>query len=134
MRYLLDTHTWIWMHACPERLSKRAAQLIEACGAHMQDELLLSMISLWEVCKLVEKGRIRLFEDLEVWLESALDVPDLHLIPLDLAVLHRSTTLPPPFHADPADQMIVASARLRDATIITRDKLLHDYPHVKTVW
>jgi PIN domain nuclease of toxin-antitoxin system len=134
MRFLLDTHTWIWMHAAPELLSKRAARLIEGGGEQAQDELLLSMISLWEVCKLVEKGRIHLFEDLEVWVESALDIPGLQLVPLDFAVLHRSTTLPPPFHVDPADQMIVASARLRDATIITRDKLLHDYPHVKTVW
>jgi PIN domain nuclease of toxin-antitoxin system len=132
MNYLLDTHTWIWMHTCPDELSPTAARIIERSGA--ADQFLLSAISLWEVCKLVEKGRIRLFGDLESWVESALNVPRLRVVPLDFKVFHRATTLPQPFHSDPADQMIVATARLRDATIITKDKLLHDYPHVKSVW
>jgi PIN domain nuclease of toxin-antitoxin system len=132
MNYLLDTHTWIWMHAVPEELSPTAVRIIEGCGP--EDELLLSAISIWEVCKLVEKGRIALFEDLESWVGAALDVPGLRIVPLDFKVFYRSTTLPQPFHSDPADQMIVATARLRDATIITKDKLLQDYPHVKSVW
>ena len=132
MIYLLDTHTWIWMHAFPGKLSATAAKLIT--GAGKEDVLLLSAISIWEVCKLVEKDRIRLFEDLESWIESALDTPGLRVVPLDSKVFYRSTTLPQPFHSDPADQMIVATARLRDATIITKDKLLLNYPHVKSVW
>jgi PIN domain nuclease of toxin-antitoxin system len=132
MTYLLDTHTWVWMHAFPEELSREAARTIKSAGE--DDEFLLSAISMWEVCKLVEKDRIRLFEDLEVWMSSALDVPQLHVVPLDFKVFYRSTTLPQPFHSDPADQMIVATARLRDATIITKDRLIRDYPHVKTLW
>lgn len=132
MNYLLDTHTWIWMHAFPEKLSRTAIGLLEKCGE--RDTLMISAISLWETCKLVEKGRITLFEDLETWVASALDTPHLRVVPLDLRIFLRSTTLPPVFHSDPADQMIVATARLFDATIITKDKLLHDYPHVKTVW
>jgi PIN domain nuclease of toxin-antitoxin system len=132
MNYLLDTHTWIWMHAFPDKLSAKAKAAIK--GRNADDELMLSSISIWEVCKLVEKGRISLFEDLEAWVTSALDIPDLRLVPLDFRVFHRSTTLPQPFHSDPADQMIVATARLRDATIITKDKLLRQYPHVKSLW
>ncbi len=131
MRYLLDTHTWIWMHAFPEKLSKEAARVLEGAG---DAEFLLSAISIWEICKLVEKNRIRLFEDLEEWTASALDVPRLNVIPLDFKVFSRSTTLPQPFHSDPSDQMIVATARLHDATIITEDRLLRSYPHVKTLW
>jgi PIN domain nuclease of toxin-antitoxin system len=132
MKYLLDTHTWVWMQAFPDRLSDKAKQTVT--GLSEEDELLLSAISIWEVCKLVEKGRISLFEDLEAWVEQALDVPGLHIVALDFRVFHRSSTLPPPFHSDPADQMIVATARLRDATIITKDKLIRQYPHVKTLW
>lgn len=132
MTYLLDTHTWVWMHAFPEKLSKEAARTLK--GAGKKDELLLSAISIWEVCKLVEKDRIRLYEDLEVWMTAALDVPHLSVVELDFKVFYRSTSLPQPFHPDPADQMIVATARLRDATIITKDKLIRDYPHVKTLW
>ncbi len=132
MTYLLDTHTWIWMHAFPEMLSAKAKQTVT--GLAETDQLWLSAISLWEVCKLVEKGRISLFEDLETWVERALDVPGLRVVPLDFRVFHRSSTLPPPFPADPAAQMIVATARLRDATIVTKDRLIRDYPHVKSLW
>lgn len=132
MKYLLDTHTWIWMSAFPDRLSPTCVNLFKNLGE--PDELLLSAISLWEVCKLVEKNRITLLADLEEWVASALDMPGLRLVPLDFRVFLRSTTLPQPFHSDPADQMIVATARLQDATIVTKDKLLQDYPHVKTLW
>ncbi|MBN1676710.1 MAG: type II toxin-antitoxin system VapC family toxin [Kiritimatiellae bacterium] len=132
MKYLLDTHTWIWMNAFPEEIPRSVAKLVERLGD--EDELLLSAISILELCKLVEKGRVRLFEDLEVWVETALDTPRLRVVPVDFRVFYRSTTLPAPFHSDPADQMIVATARLEDATIITRDKLLRNYPHVKTCW
>ena len=132
VKYLLDTHTWIWLHAAPEELSAPCLALLRDLGA--RDELLLSAISLWELCKLVEKRRITLRKDLDAWVRSALDVPRLRVVPLDFTVFHRSTTLPPPFHADPADQMIVATARLLDATIVTRDGLLREYPHVRTFW
>ena len=132
MNYLLDTHTWIWTQAFPEKLSAKAKRIIQGLGG--DDELMLSTISIWEVCKLGEKGRISLFDDLESWVTAALDINGLRLVPLDFKVFHRSTTLPAPFHSDPADQMIVATARLRDATIITKDKLIHQYPHVKSLW
>lgn len=132
MNYILDTHVWIWMHSFPELLSPRVAGLLQEPAE--DDAFLLSAISIWEVCKLVEKGRIRLYEDLETWVERALDVPLLRVVPLDFKVFYRSTTLPQPFHTDPADQMIVATARLCDATVITKDNLIRDYPHVKTVW
>jgi len=132
MTYLLDTHTWIWMHSFPDQLSKPVAELL----THLEkdDALLLSAISLWEICKLIEKGKIVLREDLAVWVKAALNVPGLRVVPLDFEVFLGSTTLPQPFHNDPADQMIVATARLRDATIVTKDRQLHAYEHVRTVW
>jgi len=132
MNYLLDTHTWVWMHAFPEKLSATAVEILKDAGK--RDVVMLSAISIWEVCKLVEKNRITLFEDLEAWVTSALDVRGLRVVPLDFQVFYRSTTLPQPFHTDPADQMIVATARLFDATIVTKDRLLRSYPHVKSVW
>ena len=132
MKYILDTHTWIWMQAFPDMLSAKAKRTVT--GLTEEDELLLSAISIWEVCKLVEKGRISLFEDLEAWVEQALDVTGLRVVPLDFRVFQRSTSLPPPFNSDPADQMIVATARLRDATVITKDRLIRKYPHVKSLW
>ncbi len=132
MNYLLDTHVWVWMHSFPELLSPKARKI--ASGSAEDGVLMLSAISIWEVCKLVEKGRIRLFEDLEAWVDAALDVPGLRVIPLDLRVFHRSTTLPQPFHSDPADQMIVATARIHDAVVVTRDSSIRGYPHVRSAW
>jgi PIN domain nuclease of toxin-antitoxin system len=131
MRYLLDTHAWIWWNSRPEALSPKVLKLIQR-GEH--DELLLSAISVWEFSKLVEKGRLTLACDGWSWLKEALAMPGLRLVELSPEVAWQSTQLPPPFHDDPADQMIVATARLENATVITTDRLIRDYPHVRAVW
>ena len=132
MKYVLDTHTWIWMHSFPEKLSPGVVKKLTTLKS--EDALVLSAISLWEICKLVERGRIQLFEDLEEWVKQALDVPGLQVHPLDFRVFYKSTTLPGEFHKDPADQMIVATARLCDGVLITKDHQIQGYPHVKTFW
>ena len=132
MKYLLDTPTWIWANSFPELLSPTVVDTLEALT--QEDNLLLSAISLWEVCKLVEKGRIQIFSDLEEWVRQALDIPGLQVVPLDFRVFYKSTTLPGAFHRDPADQMIVATARLTDAVILTKDQRIRDYPYVKSIW
>jgi PIN domain nuclease of toxin-antitoxin system len=132
VKYLLDTHTWIWLNSAPDRLSEKVRRRLTSLGR--DDDLLLSAISLWELCKLAEKGRITLYEDLGSWARSALDMSGLRVIPIGFEIALASTTLPQPFHQDPADQMIVATARLHDATILTKDRLLLDYPHVRSLW
>jgi PIN domain nuclease of toxin-antitoxin system len=131
MKYLLDTHAWIWWNSRPEALSQKALKLIQR-GEY--DELLLSAISLWEFSKLVEKKRLTLACSGWAWLEQALEMPGLRIVGLSPAVAWESTQLPPPFHDDPADQMIVATARLENATVITADRSIQNYPHVRTVW
>jgi len=132
MNYLIDTHVWIWMNSFPELLSARVRRKLESLEP--SDSLLISAISLWEVCKLVEKKKIHLVADLEAWVQNALEMPRLRVVPLDFPVFLRSTTLPGRFHADPADQMIVAAARLNDAVIITKDRQIRNYRHVRTFW
>jgi PIN domain nuclease of toxin-antitoxin system len=130
--FLLDTHVWIWWHMRPEQLSRRALDAIST--AQQSDELLLSAISAWEFCKLLENGRLRISCDPEAWLEGALEMPGLRLIALTPRIALKSTTLPRPFHTDPADQIIVATAREMNATLLTRDQRLLEYPHVRTIW
>jgi PIN domain nuclease of toxin-antitoxin system len=132
MKYLLDTHAWIWWHVAPERLSASAAAIIDAPDA--DDELLLSAISPWEFSKLLEKGRLAVSTDPEAWIEKALTLPGLGLVPLTPRIAYRSTVLPQPFHRDPGDQILVATARDLDAVLITKDERLREYPHVKTLW
>ncbi len=76
---------------------------------------------------------ITLYEDIESWVQAALDMPNLRVIPLEFRIFYKFTILPQPFHKDPADQMIVATARIHDATIITQDRLIRNYENVKTV-
>ncbi len=132
MKYLLDTHVWIWWHMHPQNLSRKITSLIKKKDRY--EELLLSAISPWEFSKLLEKGRIGISCDPESWINSALDMSKLRLVPLSPVLAYRSTILPPPFHGDPADQIIVATAREEKATILTRDKIILKYKHVRSLW
>ena len=88
----------------------------------------------WEFGKLLEKKRIGISCDPEEWFRVALEMPKLRLVPLTPTLSYRSTTLPQPFHGDPADQIIVATAREENATVLTKDNLIRQYKHVRTLW
>ncbi|HIG29822.1 MAG TPA: type II toxin-antitoxin system VapC family toxin [Verrucomicrobiales bacterium] len=132
MKYLLDTHTWIWWHMKPNRLSKKVRSLISNKKAY--EELLISAISPWEFCKLIEKGRLGIIGNPKEWLSAAFTMPKLRLVPLTPGIAYQSTILPPPFHNDPADQIIVATAQDQGATILTKDRLMLDYREASTLW
>jgi PIN domain nuclease of toxin-antitoxin system len=132
MKYILDTHVWIWWNMNPEKLSSAVRKLIEMTSKY--EELLLSAISPWEFSKLLEKRKLAISIDPEDWIRLALEMPKLRLLPLSPVLAYRSTILPPPFHDDPADQIIVASAREEGATVLTSDDRIRSYKHVKTLW
>ncbi len=131
VKYVLDTHVWIWWHMQPKRLSSKVKKAIADSAV---DALLLSAISTWEFCKLIEKGKLGISCDPEVWMREALDMPRLRLVPITPRIAYCSTALPSPFHSDPADQIIAATAREENAVLLTRDKLMHEYAHVRTMW
>ena len=132
MKYLLDTHTWIWWHIRPQNLSEKVTYLIGDTSRY--SELLLSAISPWEFSKLVEEGRLGISHDPEGWINSALDMPKLRLVSLSPVIAYRSTILPQPFHKDPADQIIVATAREENAVILSKDERILSYEHVRSLW
>ncbi|MCA9448644.1 MAG: type II toxin-antitoxin system VapC family toxin [Candidatus Omnitrophica bacterium] len=132
MKYLLDTHTWVWWHTQPDRISEKVMEVLT--DGDQIEELLLSAISIWEFCKLLEKGRLGIKGDAEEWLSMALRLPGLRMVPLTPRISYKSTTLPPPIHGDPADQIIVATAREESATLLTSDRILLRYEHVLTLW
>ena len=132
MKLLLDTHTWIWWHTRPESLSRKVKSLIS--HPEKYEEILLSAISPWELCKLIEKGRLGLNCDPEDWITRAMAMPKFRLVPLSPRIACRSTSLPQPFHNDPADQIIVATAREENATLLTKDERIRQYQGVKSLW
>ena len=132
MPTVLDTHAWIWWVTSDRRLSRRARTAIGRAQA--RGELWLSMISIWEMAKKVEKGQIALDRPLDEWLDKALAAEGLQVADMTRPVLVDSCRLPQPFHGDPADQIIVATARSHSATLVTRDARLRDYRHVRSTW
>ena len=113
-------------------MSRKAKTILEQSQA--EDDLWLSLISIWEVAKKVEKGQLVLDRPIDQWLDAATLIQGLHLWEMSRPILVESCALPRPFHGDPADQMIVATARHHGAPIITKDQKIRDYPHVRTVW
>ncbi len=127
---ILDTHIWIWLVDEHEKLSAYHAQII---AEHRSDGLGVSAISCWEIAKLVEYGRLNLACDLETWMDAALDLPDIQLIELTPTIAIESTKLPGEFHRDPADQIIVATARTYSLDLLTVDDKILKYEHVHTL-
>ena len=127
---LLDTHIWVWLADGSERLADRHREAVEA---HQGSGLGVSAISCWEVAKLVEYDRLELTVEVDEWMTDALRLPGIQLIELTPRVATESTRLPGTFHSDPADQMIVATARLHDLPLATEDRKIEDYEHVVTV-
>jgi PIN domain nuclease of toxin-antitoxin system len=132
MQTVLDTHAWIWWVTSDRRLSARGRAAIER--AQRRGALWVSMISIWEMAKKVEKGQLSLDRPLDDWMESALATEGLQVAEITRPLLIDSCRLPQPFHGDPADQIIVATTRAHSATLVTRDARLRDYSHVRSIW
>ena len=127
---VLDTHIWVWWVHGDERLTRTQAEVIKA---NETDVIGVSAISCWEIAKLVEYGRLELPCSLEEWFEEALSYPGICLLELTPEIAIESTQLPGEFHRDPADQMIVATARVYGCPLVTSDGRLLEYPHVETI-
>ena len=127
---MLDTHVWVWWTIDPVRLSETQRQAI----ASNEDDLIgVSAISCWEVAKLCEYGRLELPVGLSEWFQAALGYPGISLLDLTPEVAIESTSLPGSFHRDPSDQIIVATARVRQCPLVTSDDKMTSYPYVRTV-
>ena len=127
---VLDTHVWIWWVDESKKLSQKSKVTIEQ---NIEHGLGVSIISCWEVAKLVELARLELTLPVREWITAALAYPGVRLLALTPDIAVDSTQLPGEFHRDPADQLIVATARFYDSLLLTHDSKLLDYAHVKTV-
>jgi PIN domain nuclease of toxin-antitoxin system len=125
---VLDTHIWVWwVHDAPELPPEYRAIVVD----HETTGLGVSAISCWEVAKLVELGRLELPLPVDAWLTRALAEPGIRWLPLTPEIAVESTRLPAPFHRDPADQIIVATARIYRCPLVTVDGRIRGYPHVR---
>jgi PIN domain nuclease of toxin-antitoxin system len=127
---VLDTHIWVWWVHGTEQLTQSQMETIQE---NEDDVIGVSAISCWEVANLVELGRLELSTTVEKWIEQALNYPGIRFIELSPEISIESTRLPGEFHRDPADQIIVATARIFDCPLVTLDERIIEYPHVKTI-
>lgn len=127
---VLDTHIWLWWVDGAARLTPTQSHHL---SVHEPTGLGVSIISCWEVAKLVEVGRLKLKCPVKDWIDAALRYPGIALLDLTPTIAVESTQLPAPFHRDPADQIIVAAARVLDIPLLTADSRILSYPHVKVL-
>ena len=125
---ILDTHIWIWWVNESPRLTEKQKQIIKE---NQVNGLGVSVISCWEIAKLVEKKRLILSMPVEEWLEKASTYPGIKIINLSIPILVKSTQLTG-FHNDPADQIIVATSKVKNSKLLTADNKILDYSGVET--
>ena len=122
---LLDTHVLVWAVGSDRRLGANAAEAIEE--AQRSDRIGVSAITPWEIALLVAKGRLRLALDVGAWIDAALGAQGVELLPIEPAIAVDSVRLPGDFHADPADRIIIATARRWGVPLVTADRAIVDY-------
>ena len=133
-KLVLDTHVWVWLMEGAPELKSGVRRQIEACAR--EGQLLVSAISSWEVGMLEAKGRITFDQDCVDWVKDALSAPGIRLAPLEPSIAVASTRLPGGFHGDPADRIIVATARAHTCPLVTADAAIIAYAkagHIRTV-
>jgi PIN domain nuclease of toxin-antitoxin system len=116
---LLDTHIWVWWLTPESPLTDSERGALDAAAERR--ELFLAAISLWEAQMLHAKRRLPLPVPFPAWLRQAADERMLTVLPLDVQTVIALDSLPASFHGDPADRLIVATARAHRLPLATRD-------------
>ena len=129
---LLDTHAWFWWVQDVGRIPAETRRRLE--NEEARGTLLVSTVSVWEIALKASIGKLELPMEVREWVAAASAYPSVHVIPLSSEVALESTLLPGSFHNDPADRFIVATARTKSVPLVTADRKIRAYPHVRTIW
>ncbi|NET54915.1 MAG: type II toxin-antitoxin system VapC family toxin [Symploca sp. SIO2E6] len=127
---VLDTHIFVWWLQLDPKLTSYHREVIEN---ERPNGLGVCTISLIEIARLVSAGRIILPLSIQEWFEIALAQEGVTLIPITPAIAIDAQSLPGDFHKDPADRIIVATARLSNCSIVTVDRKILNYPYVSAI-
>ncbi len=122
---VLDTHVWLWLVEGAQQLS--AAVVDQITEASQRGAVRVSAISVWEAAMLEARGRISLSRPLDDWVRAALRAPGVRLLDLSPEIAIESTRLPGGPHGDPADRMLIASARVIGGALATCDARIIEY-------
>jgi len=129
VRYLLDTHVFLW--ACAEKLSTKVIEIIQ----NPQSILFLSCASIWEISIKMSIGKLKILSEeinFKIFVEDS--IKNLGLIELQIQNKHIFTLHELPYiHKDPFDRLLIAQALSEDLTLITSDDYIRRY-NIKVVW
>ncbi len=128
MRLLLDTHTFIWFDASPDQLSADAQDILH----DPNNDLLLSIVSVWEVQIKAQLGRLDLRGDLAGIIREQQQINGIELLPITLPHVLALSELPP-HHGDPFDRLLISQARVEDVILVTKDENISRY-RVNVLW
>ena len=126
---LLDTHAWIWYAADQTRLTLAELNALDA----LENRPFVSDFSLWEIATLTSLKRLTLDRPLDRWLSIAARPAIVQIVAVSVSAAVELAELPDTFHRDPADQLIVATARIYNFALMTVDPKIVAYPHVQTL-
>lgn len=126
MPLLLDTHVWLWSQLAPENLGALARERI----LDPAESIFIATISTLEVARFVAGGRVVLAGTVGDWVERSVDLLRCATVELTHELAIEAHVLPEPFHRDPVDRILVASARRHALTLLTADRRILGYPHV----
>jgi len=122
-KYLLDTHVFLWLIEGGRSLKNKA--VFET--AAFMGNLLISPVTYWEVGMLASRHRINLKMPYQEWIEQSMKAPGLSLIELSARIAFEASYLPGKLHGDPADRILIATARIKSLTLATRDDKILAY-------
>jgi len=130
MRVLLDTCAIVWAVAVPDELSSKARSVLE----NPETEAFYCPMSCAEIAWAVARRRIALDRHWKLWFRHHVEAAGWGCLPIDLDTVEEAYSLPEPFHADPVDRLLVATARTQGLHLVTADEKILSYPHVRTLW
>ncbi len=128
---VLDTHVWIWWMLGDPSLTATERKVLDALPP--SDRPVISDISLWEFATLVDLGRITIDHSIEDWLRIAAAAATVRIQPITPMIVAEMNRLPSGFHRDPADRLIVATARALKLPLATKDRKIRAHRMVP-IW
>lgn len=130
MSYLLDTCAILFVAEKTADLSTATLDLLEQAPP---GEVCVSAVSVAELACLQDRGRIRLKQHWRTWWNALLKLTAWPCVPITDQIMAEAYSLPPPIHRDPADRVLIATARLERMTLVTTDGKIRAYPHVTVI-
>lgn len=122
MKLLLDTHAFMWWHSEPEKIPDQTLSLLQ----DPNHDILLSLVSLWEMQIKIQLGKLTLREDLEIIVQSEQEQNDIKLITITLPHIIKLKDLPH-YHKDPFDRLLIAQSVVENTILISRDSIFNSY-------